>query len=221
MRYVTTVTRVKCSVCGKNYEPAKAETIRKAGRLFTKLPALPKPKSAVRIDGIPYFADYVTLDSGMRSDGPHFHTLRIGLYPLLKGSTWNYYYLVLNVPSPTGEVTTGLYTPSSVTNNLEHIFVRPVQDINTNPRLSHEEKKRIPLNMINGLPGLSHEVRYSGVNQTVLLADLLELWELYLVKAPHSRSLQIAELSHRLFGRTLKKQDWDKIKRVLRKYRLI
>ena len=220
MRYVTVVTKVRCTICGNLYSSDHADTIRQAGRLYSKLPVLPKVKRAVRIDGVPFMVSDLNQEFGMHGKIHHFHSIRIILHPLRQDAKQHFYFLIIYAPDSTGEVSIGLYQQDeSVRWGEKLVLVNPEREVNINPRLNLGDKIRIPLYLVDGLPKLSQEARYNFGGTGYYLSDLLDLWNEY--NSPESSQLGVNRLSFVLFARALKKQDWNKIKRALRKYRLI
>ena len=220
MGYMQKVVRVRCTICGTLYSLDHADTIRQAGRLYFKLPTLPKQGNTVRVDGVPFIVSGINRESGMHGNVHHFHSIRINLRPLRLDAKQNLYFLIIYAPTATGKVSIGLYQQDeSVRWGEKLVLVNPVREININPRLSFGDKIRIPLYLLDGLPKLSHQARYSFDGKVNYLSDLLDLWNEY--NSPESSQLEVNRLTFVLFARALKKQDWNKIKRALRKYRLI
>ena|SRR3990167_923003 len=220
MGYMQKVVRVRCTICGTLYSLDHADTIRQAGRLYFKLPTLPKQGNTVRVDGVPFIVGGVINEFGMHGKIHHFHSIRIILHPLRQDAKQHFYFLIIYAPDSTGEVSIGLYQQDeSVRWGEKLVLVNPIREININPRLSFGDKIRIPLYSLDGLPKLSHQARYNYDGKVYYLSDLLDLWNEY--NSPESSQLEVNRLTFVLFARALKKQDWNKIKRALRKYRLI
>ncbi|OGC56939.1 hypothetical protein A3H26_01410 [candidate division WWE3 bacterium RIFCSPLOWO2_12_FULL_36_10] len=197
MRYVAIVTKVRCEICGKTYDLSHADEIRAAGRLFAKLPSMPKKDSFVRVNGKPFVVGSSVKEGKLHPNGLHYHRVDIALYPLFTdlGGNREHGTLVFIAPNDNGKIVMALQYFSQ-SGSL------PVKTLSTRPRFSKAEKLQIPLVLLKGLP------KPSSFTTVVTVADLVI-------------ALEDPQQLRKLFVRRLKEVDLKRIRHLLKKLGVI